>query len=80
LFYNNIPEPEEPSPEDISKRKEKKYKFWYKRFAHLGPAKIKILYKITILAKPIKVPGDKYIYDVYIRTKMRNSTKKKLSL
>ena len=40
---------------DRSQLQAKLYKLWHRRFAHLGPAKLRDLHKITTLEKPIPI-------------------------
>jgi hypothetical protein len=56
------------------------YKLFYRRFVHLSPKKIRILYKVTILAKSVKVPTDTETCEVYVLIRIRNKISRKLSL
>ncbi len=49
-----------------------KYKLIYRRFTYLGLDKLRNLYKVTILKRPVIVLTDKEIYRVCKLTKLRN--------
>jgi hypothetical protein len=66
-------------PKRISKQEEERYNLWHRRFAHLGPGKLKSLHKVTTLDKAIRIPKKMCPCQVCALTKMRNRTSKKLS-
>ena len=49
-----------------------RYRLIYRRFAHLGLDKLRNLYKVTILKRPVLVPINREIYRVYQLIKLRN--------
>ncbi len=49
-----------------------RYRLIYRRFAHLRLDKLRNLYKVTILKRPVLVPVDREIYRVCKLTKLRN--------
>ncbi|TAQ86988.1 hypothetical protein B7494_g4697 [Chlorociboria aeruginascens] len=66
---------------EATKEKElARYLKYHRRFAHLGPEKIRNLYKVTILKKKIKIPSDINICDTCAITKMRNKIPKELNI
>jgi Reverse transcriptase (RNA-dependent DNA polymerase) len=56
-----------------------RYKLMHRRFAHLGPEKIRNLHKVTTLKRPVMVPTDQEMCRVCKITKLRNRTSKTLS-
>ena len=56
-----------------------RYLLFHRRFAYLSPNKIRNLYKVTTLKKPIRVPKNTKIYKVYSLTKLRNKIPKTIS-
>jgi len=48
------------------------YELWHRRFAHMGPAKIRDLHKVTTLAKPIPTAANTTVCEVCALTKMVN--------
>lgn len=63
---------------ELEIQEKERYMLYHRRFAHLGPAKIAKLHKVTTLQKKIKVPEKKEICEVCALTKMRNSIPKQL--
>ncbi len=57
-----------------------KYKLIYKRFTYLRLNKLRNLYKVTILKRPVLVPINREIYRVCKLTKLRNRINKVLFL
>ncbi len=49
-----------------------RYRLIYRRFIYLGLDKLRNLYKVTILKRPVLVSTDKEIYKVCKLTKLRN--------
>ncbi len=49
-----------------------RYRLIHRRFAHLGLDKLRNLYKVTILKRPVLVLIDREIYRVCKLTKLRN--------
>ncbi|KAI0991347.1 hypothetical protein K3495_g16840, partial [Podosphaera aphanis] len=64
--------------EAIKSSDKQRYLIWHRRFAHLGPEKLRNLHKVTSLKKPIKVPRDLDICEVCALTKIRNRIPKQL--
>ena len=64
---------------EISTEEKERYNLWHRRFAHLGPGKLKSLHKVTTLDKAIRIPKDMCPCQVCALMKMRNQTTKKLS-
>jgi hypothetical protein len=56
-----------------------RYRLMHRRFAHLGPEKLRNLHKVTTLKRPILVPTDREMCRVCKLTKLRNRTSKVLS-
>lgn len=56
-----------------------RYRLMHRRFAHLGPDKIRNLHKVTTLKRPVLVPTDREMCRVCKLTKLRNKTSKTLS-
>ena len=56
-----------------------RYRLMHRRFAHLGPDKIRNLHKVTTLRRPVLVPTDREMCRVCKLTKLRNKTSKTLS-
>jgi len=58
---------------DYSQPSVKTYKLWHRRFAHLGPAKLRDLHKVTTLKKPIPIVHDQEnVCEVCALTKFNN--------
>ncbi len=57
-----------------------RYRLIYRRFAYLRLDKLRNLYKVTILKRPILVSTNREIYKVCKLTKLRNRINKTLSL
>lgn len=51
----------------------------HRRFAHLGPEKLRSLHKVTTMKRPVLVPVDREMCRVCKLTKLRNKTSKILS-
>ncbi len=49
-----------------------RYRLIHRRFAYLGLNKLRNLYKVTMLKRPVLVPIDREIYRVCKLTKLRN--------
>ncbi|KAI1007133.1 hypothetical protein K3495_g1098 [Podosphaera aphanis] len=64
--------------EAIKSSDKQRYLIWHRRFAHLGPGKLRNLHKVTSLKKPIKIPRDLDICEVCALTKIRNRIPKQL--
>ena len=56
-----------------------RYRLMHRRFAHLGPEKLRNLHKVTTLKRPVTVPVDREMCRVCKLTKLRNKTSKVLS-
>jgi hypothetical protein len=56
-----------------------RYRLMHRRFAHLGPDKLRNLHKVTTLKRPVLVPTDREMCRVCKLTKLRNRTNKTLS-
>jgi hypothetical protein len=56
-----------------------RYRLMHRRFAHLGPEKLRNLHKVTTLKRPVLVPVDREMCRVCKLTKLRNRTNKALS-
>jgi hypothetical protein len=56
-----------------------RYRLMHRRFAHLGPDKLRNLHKVTTLKRPVLVPTDREMCRVCKLTKLRNRTNKVLS-
>jgi Reverse transcriptase (RNA-dependent DNA polymerase)/gag-polypeptide of LTR copia-type len=56
-----------------------RYRLMHRRFAHLGPEKLRSLHKVTTLERPIVIPVDREMCRVCKLTKLRNKTNKVLS-
>ena len=52
----------------------------HRRFNHLGPEKIRNLYKVITLFKSIKIPKQFPLCHIYLLSKMKNKIRKELSL
>ncbi len=57
-----------------------RYRLIYRRFAYLGLDKLRNLYKVTILKRPVLVLINREIYKVYKLTKLYNRINKTFSL
>ena len=80
-FYKPVQDMEDPYALDepeLKADKKERYLLYYRRFAHLGPAKIAKLHEVTTLENRIQVPVKKEICEVCALTKMRNSISKQL--
>jgi hypothetical protein len=71
---------ENSDDEAIKKSDKERYLKYHRRFAHLGPDKIRNLHKVTTLKKKIKVPLNLDICEVCALTKLRNKIPKELSV
>lgn len=60
------------SSEYIGQSEKERYMLWHRRFAHLGPEKLRNLHKVTTLREAIKIPKHREICDVCQLTKMTN--------
>ena len=73
-----------PTPNKADKILET-YRLWHRRFAHLGREKLRNLYKVTTLEKPIPISKDEdHVCEVCALTKLTNkrgkTTERKTSL
>jgi hypothetical protein len=67
------------SDDEATKRSDKeRYTLFHRRFAHLGPDKLRNLHKVTTLKEKIKIPQDRGICDVCSLAKLHNKIPKTL--
>lgn len=66
---------------DLTLKEKERYMLYHRRFAHLGPQRLKNLHLVTNLTRPIQVPqsNDERICEICLLTKMRNRTSKTLA-
>ncbi|KAK6585469.1 hypothetical protein PZA11_002196 [Diplocarpon coronariae] len=56
-----------------------RYQLMHRRFAHLGPEKLRGLHKVSTLKRKIQVPKDRPVCRICKLTKLRNRTRTELS-
>ncbi|KAI0994557.1 hypothetical protein K3495_g13624 [Podosphaera aphanis] len=65
--------------ENLNQSDVDRYLLWHRRFAHLGPEKIRNLRKVTTLREAIKIPKLREICEICQLTKMTNRIPKELA-
>jgi hypothetical protein len=75
----NEPDDDLDCESSLSRDEKSRYELWHRRFAHLGPDKIRSLHRVTTLAEAVKVPSLRDVCEVCALTKLRNKTSKVLA-
>ena len=79
-FYSDSDDKLDSDDLELKLNDKQRYLLWYRRFVHLGPNKIRHLYKVTTLERLIHILSKRDICEVYTLTKIKNSIPKELSV